>query len=723
MQTEAKVGDLLGVLRRSYLMITTITVVGTILICVGPVLIPPRYTAKSQILIEPQGLMASQGSIIELPADEAAMQTEIAALTSPDLLQRVLDSLPSDPAFRAATAETSAKTSLMEDDLLRHLTQWVPQAWLTATGEPGPLSIRQLLRHLNVYQEIGSHVIAVGVTSIRAGEAAAVANCLTRFYVESQEQQKRASTDRTLAWLATRAPELKEEVKRLDTSVLAYRIANNLAGANPRAVSDGQIDDLNRQLATAEADATMAQTRADIVHRRLQQNGAPGAIAGFVNSPVLSKLHERELALLGTLAAADRTFVPGSPLTNKVRGELAEVRQQMAQEAGRAAVDLEHEALISTARVQSMRQRLAAIRSDSADVSLSDLERDAASSHRLYENLLLRQEQLKEQRESLSPGVRVLSLAQPPIRPSSLSPILFVPPSAILSFIFASFLAIGKAYLDRTLRSEREVKEALGIPCIGLVPEVRQLCGARPHQYLLTHPFSPYAEAIRALVAALHVSQPNQQPKVLLFSSSVPAEGKTTLAVSVAVQLATLGRRVILVDLDFRRSAIMRELGGSVNGGLLDLLNQSGSLADSLQRVMGLSLDFLIAPRGTPTEPLSIFASDNIYRLLRVLRSQYDYIVIDSPPLLAIAEARLLVSLADKVLFVVKWGKTRQEVVLNALRLLPHDVLDGENLNGRVSAVVSRVDLKKHARYNYGDSGECLVDYGSYFSSANKMIS
>jgi succinoglycan biosynthesis transport protein ExoP len=723
MQTEAKVGDLLRDLRRSYLMIATTMVVGTILICAGPALIPPRYTAKSQILVEPQGLMAPQGSVIELPADEAAMQTEVAALTSPGLLQRMLDGLSTDPAFQTATTVASGKTESFEDKMWGYLTGWAPRAWFTATGEPGPVSIRQLLRHLQVSQETGSHVIVVSVTSISAEEAAAIANRLTRLYVEGQDQQKRASTDRTLVWLAGRVPELKDEVRRLDASVQAYRVAHNLADANPKGISDGQIDDLNRQLAAGETEVAVARARADIVNKLLRANGGAGAVAGYVNSPSLSKLHERELALLQILAASDHVYAAGSSLMNKVRGELTEVRQQLTQEADRAVADLDHDVQIATARVQSIRQRLIAVRSDRTDVSLADLERDAASSHRLYENLLLRQEQLKEQRESLSPGVRILSVAQPPIRPSSISPILFAPPAAILSFIFASFLAIGKAHNDRTLRSEREVREVLGLSCLGLVPQVRRLRGTRPHHYLLSQRFSPYAEAIKSLVAALHVSKQERDPKVLLFSSSVPAEGKTTLAVSVAVYLATLGRRVVIVDLDFRRPAIVRELGGKVNRSLLDLLNQGGPIADAVQRVNGLPLDFLVAPRGIPNEPLSLFASDNMARLIQRLRSQYDHVVIDSAPLLAIAEARLLVSLADKTLFVVEWGKTRREVALNALNLLPAGLLDGQGTQQGVSAVVSRVNLKKHARYNYGDSGQCLIEYGSYFSDTGKAPS
>jgi succinoglycan biosynthesis transport protein ExoP len=701
-------------------MIASIVVAGTILICIGPMLLPPKYTAKSQILIEPQGLMASQGSVVELPADEAAMQTEIASLTSPDFLQRILDSMPADPAFMAARDKPFTATDSVTDDLWHRLTAWAPLPWFTATGEPGPLSIRQLLRHLHVAQETGSHVVGVSVTSISPDEAAAVANRLTRSYVESQQQQKRASTERTLSWIATRVPELRDDVKRLDAAVQTYRTSNNIGGNNPKSVNDDQLNDLNRQLGIAETDLATITARRDGVRESLKRGGGPMTIAGYLQSPMLSKLYERELALREKVASAENSFITGSPLMNKAKAELAEVRRQMNQEADRGVNDLAQEVGIATVRVQTIKQRLLFIRGASTDVSLSELERDATSSHRLLDNLLSRQEQLREQRESLSPGVRVLSLAQPPLHPSSINPILFVPPAAILSFIFASFLAIARAHLDRTFRSEGEVSDALGIPCIGLVPEIRNLRRIKPHQYLLKERFSPYAEAIRSVAAGLQLSSAKQASKVLLVTSSVPAEGKTTLAVSTAVYLATLGRRVVILDLDFRRPAVARELGGKANGNLLDLINRDRPLPASVQHVPGLPLDFLVAPRGLAAEPLSLFASDEMARLLQQLRDDYDHVIIDSAPLLAVTETRLLVAMADTVLFVVEWGKTRREVAKNALRLLPRGLLDGESGRNRVCAVVARVDLAKHARYSYGDSAECIIEYGSYFANSSK---
>jgi Mrp family chromosome partitioning ATPase len=201
---------------------------------------------------------------------------------------------------------------------------------------------------------------------------------------------------------------------------------------------------------------------------------------------------------------------------------------------------------------------------------------------------------------------------------------------------------------------------------------------------------------------------------MVLICSSVPREGKTTLAASFAVYTALLGRRVVLVDLDFRRPAIMSEIGGKADTGVLDLLDLDSLSPLTIQSVPGLGLDWLPVRR-LPDDPLAPFATGQLQCLLQRLRKSYDCIVIDSPPLLAVSEGRLLASLVDKVLFVVKWASTRRDVAQNALELLRNARPLCENGQDVVWTVLTQIDLKKHARYRYGDAGETFVRYPQYF--------
>ena len=273
--------------------------------------------------------------------------------------------------------------------------------------------------------------------------------------------------------------------------------------------------------------------------------------------------------------------------------------------------------------------------------------------------------------------------------------------------IGSSMLAVLLDQFDGTLRCEREVVTALELPCVALVPKLRRVRRSRPHQYLLARPLAAYSEAIRSMVIAMKLTGPERQ--IVLISSSVPGEGKTTVAVSLAAYMASLGRRVLLVDLDFRHSTILRELGGNADGGVLDLIVHGRSSEEMIQNLPDLGLDYLPVSR-RPHDPFALFATHEMSSLLSQLREQYDYVVVDSPPLLAISEARLLTTMVDKVLLVVKWGSTRRDLARNALNLLRS--IGSVPI---VGVVLTQVNLKKHARGRYGDVGEAFVRYKEYY--------
>ena len=203
---------------------------------------------------------------------------------------------------------------------------------------------------------------------------------------------------------------------------------------------------------------------------------------------------------------------------------------------------------------------------------------------------------------------------------------------------------------------------------------------------------------------------------MILTSSSVPSEGKTTLAVSLAVYIAQIRRRVLLVDLDFRHPTVQRALRTRAKRGIVDLLLHDLPPADVIQRVPHLGLDYLPMTR-CPVDPVTLFAGDQLSRLLHQLRESYDCVIVDGPPLLGVTESRLLAAMADKVLFVVKWGSTRRETAQNAVNVLRSSgCLDDNRV--QPSTVLTQVDLKEHARYRYGDVGEHFVKYEKYYSNS-----
>lgn len=610
---ELHFNQVVAILRRRSPLILTIAGIGTVLVIIVGLLIPPKYTAMAQLVIDAPASSATERAP-GVSAMDQSIDTHVTLLSSRDHLQRVIESLSQDPEFRPATRNTAdpeptlngssgaSKSAAVEQpagstatettgltELKRRLNVWLGAFHRAGSTAVPPLE--EFERNTRALQERRSRVISVGFTSTSPEKAAAFANRIVQLYVDRLTEQGQAYASREMARLDERIAETKYEMER--------------AGA--------------------------------AVQQAIQQK------------------HDSEL--------------------NASSGE--------RETAGK----------------------------------LRELLHHAGSTTQLYDSLLRRRKEMRDRQETVAPGVGIHVLAGVPNRPSSHNPILFIFPGFIIFAIGGCWLAVVLEQLDRGLRSEQETSDALGISCIGLVPLLPRRNAFRTYQHFLMEPFSAYAEAIRSAVAALGLAGSTRTPKVILISSSVPGEGKTTLARSIATYLGAVGRRVLLIDLDFRKGSPLGEFDDTAEKGMVDLPLPNRPPAELIRHIAEAGIDYL-PMAGYRLDPLAVFACEPIPRLVRQLREKYDCVIIDGPPVLGSVEARLLPSIADKLLFVMKWGSTRREVAQNALSLLRDSGCFDMDRNDLAIAIVAQVDLKRHARYRYGDVGEFLVKHGNYHSSS-----
>lgn len=686
--TQPNLRQLINLLRRRWKLITAAGVIAAGLAGTIGLVIPPQYTATAQLIVDPpresgaRGLSKAAGVL-----DDAAVLTHVAALVSQDHLQQVFDSLVAERG--PGPAERPGVFGVEE------------------------LSIETFRGRMNSFKDLRSRMIAITYTSTNPDFAAAVANRSAQLYLAALIERNRADRKDTLRSLSERIPPVSAEVARADAALQDYRIKHGFTEANRTDMVDQQLVELNRQLAVARSDLAERDARITTL-RELQRSESGTALPiNALSDPTLGELYREEAALR---SRSDNATLPSKrdPKLTSASSDLQELRVRIGQTIDQALNRLAEERSILEKRVQHFQRSIAILQDASTEarepeVRLRALQREAAAFAQLYDSLVQREKVILEEGD-LQPDVRALSSASMPTRPSSLSPRLFILPAMMLASIGAALLAVLLDGLDGSLRTERDVTDALGISCIGGIPQLTRLRKLRPHQLLPQN--AQYTEAIRSVVAtALQLTNPQKSPKVFLVTSSVPGEGKTTLAISFAVYAALLQRRVLLVDLAFRHPAIASELGGPADSGILQVLQ--GQPPGVIRGAPDLGIDYLPLSRD-PVDPVAILASERVPELLRQLKESYDCVVIDSAPLLSSTEARLLASMVDRVLFAVKWGSTRREVAQNALRLLRRSAFGENDLRDVTSAVITQVNLRKHARYRHGDFCESLLHVKPY---------
>lgn len=611
-QQESYFRDTIDALRRRWKMITAFGLSAAVVAALVGFVIPPRYTAKTQMVVEIPDTGTPAGWL-----DEAAVETRVQLLMSIGHLKRVLDTLAADTRNPAAAA----------------------------------IPYETLQRNLNAYKELHSRVIAVTYTDTNPAVAALVANTSAKIYLETLAERWRRERGDIKA-VDAQIPVVKDKLQKAEAALQAYRSASRTTGSRV-------------------ADAS------------------------------------------GVAPAADR-----DPNQTEVR--------------------------------------------------LRNMERETAATAELYQTLLKRHKELISQ-EVPAPEVRIASLATPPDQPSSPNPLLFIPPAAVMAMIMGAFLAIALDRLDTTIRKQADVVDALGIPCVGLVPIFDATSGSRTfsercherarsflasisrwgkrvlsltampttdgknektrrrrtldagidgrsdeqpmvlsaHHSFERNPFSPYSEAIRSTVmSTLEPKSEKGRPQIVLITSSVQGEGKTTLAVSFATYAALLGRKVLLIDFDFRNPGILGQLAGADETGTLEVL-EGAPVTGMIKKHAELGIDYLPLPRRA-MDPLPLLQHPDLSGLLKQIAKDYDCVVMDSAPILSTTETGLLSAIAHKVLFAIQWGSTRREIVQHAFRQLQIAKTSAEP---RAVAVITRVDLKRHSLYRFGDVGEALARF------------
>ena len=714
-------------------LLTSITLIGTFIAALVIVQMAPRYTATATVMEDPRENQAVnlEAVLSGLPADQETIESEIQVLRSRGLAERVVKKLKlfedpefngrlKPPTFRSKLKDALSLKNLLPDGLLERLslkTDEVPPTEEEKLIRERVSIIDGLLARLLVLRVGRSRVIEISIIHGNPQRAAAIANTVADLYIVEQLEAKFEATRRAAQWLNERLTGLRAEVDKSERAVQEFRKTSGLVEGKGVTIASQQLSELNSQLIVARSARAEANARLRQVESLLQGASGAESVAEVLSSRLIQDLRSQEAEIQRRAAELSQEFGEKHPKMLNIRAEIADLKAKIESEVKKIVQGLRNEVAVSRARenelargMGQMEQRVSVV--NQSEVQLRALQREAEASRTLYETFLTRFKETREQTDFQRPDARIISRADTPGAPSA--------PKKRLLFFIAIFLSasVGIALvvlleaLDRGFRSMDQIEDQTGVVALGLVPSIRGMTklGKAPHDLIVEQPRSAFGESIRALHASILLSNIDRPPKTVMVTSSLPNEGKTSISLSLARLVARTGtNKVLLLDCDLRRPQIHGLLGMRPGPGLIQVLTNEASLEEAIQRDEA-SGAFVLTAGGSPSNPTELLSSDQFASLLGNLCSGFDFIVIDTSPVLAVSDSRILTRSVDKTIFVVRWVETRREVAGRGLKQL---IEAGCDLAG---VVLSQVNVKKHSRYGYGDSGYYHGTYKKYYS-------
>lgn len=685
-------------------------------------LLPPRYTATATVAVESGEARAletrpvAKGIPVILPGDSSVIATQVNVLRSQALATQVVVALGLDRDPPPPT---------VKDRLAGLIRNWLPESWRATLGlgdDPArmasPDAVRQaavgrFLDRLSVGLQGESRIIAVSFTAGTPDQAARVANKVVAAYLDGQLAAKAESTARTLRWAEARVAQLRQDLLDTEATVTEYMAANGLVAAEG-GLDRQQLTVLQGEVAAARAARATNEVKLGQLRELARHPGGTESLPEVGNSRLITALQQEAATLRIEEAQLSLKYGSEHLRVLQVKNQRNVLARKIADEIGTIARSVENEARLAGGREQALEGALAQGKeqyaaAERASLHLRELTREASAKRTMYEALLTRTNEIKEQGALLEPDARVISEAVAPVEAS------FPKTGIVLGAGFVGSLALGimlaalREHLDQGLRTSRQIEQLLGLPNLGVVPKIRPGRGRnRRYETVLARPQSSYAEAMRAIGTMMQVRSA-KPPKVIMVTSSLPGEGKTTLAASLGTAIARTGRRVVVVDLDLRHPTMARELEVAADAGVVELLTGKLSLDDVLLVHPYVARLHVLPTRRPSTRPGDLLLSPNLRPLIEDLRLRYDFVILDLPPTLGLSDVQTVGSLADAVLLVVRWGATSAEAAVNAVETLARA---GIAVTG---TALTQVNLRRHSLYDYKGAGQYYKAYRSYF--------
>ena len=711
---ESALGEYLRVLiKRKWIVLTCLVTIFSV-VTIASLKMTPVYEANGSIAInKPDStLNFKDTATFSLDYyDPTEMETEVRILQSDLLALQVIKELNLDRQQNFGPKPAPALPSSL--DLAPDPLQADPARTSALLGS--------FKGSLKVSLSPNSRIIEVHYRNADRQMAANVVNTLMQTYRDNNFKARFESTMQASDWLSKQLVDLQMKVETSQEKLVRYQKEHEILGIDEKQnIITAKLDELNKALTAAESERMDKEA-----FYRLIESGNPDVIASSAGgletgngvqsaSSLLDSLRSKEAELKIQAADLNTQFGPAYPKLAQLNSQLKEIESQIQSEMKKIASKVRGQYMTALQRETMLhdaleKQKQEANKLNESAIEYSLLKRDVETNRQLYEGLL---QKLKEAGVSAglkSNNFQIVDSARIPTYPVEPN----IPRNLGFAFVLGLTSGVGLAFLleglDNTVRSTEQAQVISGLPPLGMIPlgsktaregsNLKRLALASSNEAveLITQsrPQSQMAESYRALRTSLLLSNLGAPPKVIMVTSALPQEGKSTTSINCAVVLAQKGVRVLLIDADLRRPSIHKTLGMGPRSGLSNVLTGSTTLEQAITRPQILP-NLSVLPAGTPPpNPAELLASTNMRDVLLELREKYDHIVLDTPPTLSVTDAVVLSPRADAIVLVIRSGHTTKQALRRSRDILMQ-------VNAKVSGVLlNAVDLSSPDYYYY----------------------
>lgn len=713
----------------------------------------PLYTSSTHVLIEKNKVQSFENiyDLSGLGNDSSAVNSQVELLKSESIGLAVVRNLKliANPEF----AESSGSVF---GEIVATLKTWLlatmgsdnesfrDQLSVNSSDDSEVASVsrreREILKslgeNLRIQRVARTYVLDIRYTSPNPVNAAAIANAFAKAYLDDQLGSRYDATRRASEWLQQRIAELKQQSLESDLAVQEFKAQRNLIVADGRLLSDQQLRELNSQLVLTRSDTATAKARYSRIQEIIENGQTDAIVTEAIGNNIIDSLRAKYLDAAKREAEIAAKLGKNHLQAANLRAEMEELKRQMFDELGRIAQGYKSEYEIAKSREKSLIENMQSLSKRNEEVNqdlvaLREMERESTALRNLYQTFLQRYQEAVQGQSFPVTEARVITNATAPLRPSHPRKAL----SLAIFLLLGTGVGVGISAIrelrDRVFRTAKEVRDVLGVEFIGNLQRITTsaegsasiggevsletttvqgvpICHAKgTMRYVLDAPFTGYAETLRGAKVAVDLTLQDKTPKIIGITSIFPAEGKSTTSKNFATLISQLGANTILIDCDLRNPGLTRSILPDAKAGLVEAIVEDLPLNELwyFEEESQLTIVPTILKRRI-SHTSEMVGSPMMRRILVEAGNQFDYVVLDLPPLSPVVDVRALASRVDGFILVVEWGKVSRQVV--------KDLLESDrNIYDRLIGVVyNKVDTKKLKLYEDYGSGEYY--YGTY---------